>query len=76
LGTASNGDGRQPTESDDPRAKGWAGGASYQATPATTVQTARTWTGARALLSLFDALVMIEPAAVIEDWLRRRPASW
>jgi hypothetical protein len=32
-------------------------------------------TGARAFLSLFDALVLIEPAAVIEDWLRRRPAS-
>jgi hypothetical protein len=31
-------------------------------------------TGARALLSPFDARVMIE-SAVIEDWLRRRPAS-
>jgi hypothetical protein len=32
-------------------------------------------TGARALLSLFGVLVMSEPAAVVEDWLRRRPAS-
>lgn len=32
-------------------------------------------TGARALLALFDALVLTEPAAVVEDWLRRRPAS-
>ena len=36
---------------------------------------ARPDTGARALLSLFDALVMIEPAAVVEEWLRRRPAG-
>jgi hypothetical protein len=32
-------------------------------------------TGARALLALFDALVLIEAAAVVEDWLRRRPAQ-
>jgi len=32
-------------------------------------------TGARALLAVFDALVLIEPAAVVEDWLRRRPAQ-
>jgi hypothetical protein len=32
-------------------------------------------TGARALLALFDALIQIEAAAVVEDWLRRRPAS-
>jgi hypothetical protein len=31
-------------------------------------------TGARALLALFDGLVLIEPAAVIQDWLERRPA--
>lgn len=30
-------------------------------------------TGARALLALLDALVQIEAAAVVEDWLRRRP---
>jgi hypothetical protein len=32
-------------------------------------------TGARALLALFDALVLIEAGAVVEDWLRRRAPS-
>jgi hypothetical protein len=30
---------------------------------------------ARTLLALFDALILIEAAAVVADWLRRRPAS-
>jgi hypothetical protein len=31
--------------------------------------------GARALMGLFDGLVMIQEARVMEDWLGRRPAS-
>jgi hypothetical protein len=31
--------------------------------------------GARALVALFDSLVMTEAAAVMHDWLSRRPAG-